>query len=109
MKTLISYKDEVNISGLSTEMRRALGLIAVGWTITFPEDHDGLTITSAQDGKHMEKSKHYQGDAIDVRVFDVGNDTANTKFVPLIRVILGKDFDVIFEQDHIHIEYDPKA
>ena len=64
-----------------------------------------MTITSARDGKHMLNSLHYKGCAIDIRCRDMKNPLMVSKG---LNDILGRDFDVIFEGDHIHIEYDKK-
>lgn len=66
------------------------------------------TITSGLDGKHMRGSKHYTGDAFDVRT----NNVPTEKLAPLKSLIaerLTSDFDVILESDHFHIEFDPKT
>lgn len=65
------------------------------------------TITSVNDGKHMNGSKHYVNKAIDLRVLDMPKDMWQPVRNDLSN-ILGPDFDVILEKDHIHIEYDPK-
>ena len=65
-----------------------------------------MTITSAADGKHMEGSKHYTGEAIDIRKFDMKNVKV---VVEEIKEYLGKDYDVIEEKTHIHIELDRKG
>jgi uncharacterized protein YcbK (DUF882 family) len=62
-----------------------------------------MTITSAKDGVHMPKSKHYRGEAIDIRTRDMKKPKLVRK---VIQIGLGKDYDVIFEGDHIHIEWD---
>ena len=62
-----------------------------------------MTITSARDGKHSQNSLHYIGNAIDIRSRDMNNSDRVCYF---IRMSLGKDFDIIKEKDHIHIEYD---
>lgn len=66
-----------------------------------------VTITSGNDGKHMKNSKHYTNEAIDIRTFDMelGRDVHTTL---RLKKRLGKDYDVILEKDHIHIEYDKK-
>ena len=61
-------------------------------------------ITSGRDGKHKEGSFHYKGQAFDLRTWHVIDQVA-----VLLRMYLGKDFDVIVESDHIHVEYDPKS
>lgn len=65
-----------------------------------------MTITSGNDGKHMRGSKHYTNEAIDIRI----NDMQNPKRVSdEIAFYLGKNYDVVLEPTHIHIEYDPKG
>ncbi len=64
-----------------------------------------MTITSAKDGLHMKGSLHYKGLAIDIRVFDMENPML---VLEAIKKALGVNYDVIFEIDHIHIEFDPK-
>lgn len=64
-----------------------------------------MTITSGNDGIHKKDSKHYENNAIDIRTRDMGN---RYKTFKEIQRDLGKNYDVILENDHIHIEYDPK-
>lgn len=64
-----------------------------------------MTITSGKDGNHMVGSKHYTGEAVDIRTSDMKKPIT----VHLaIKTALGKDYDVIYEIDHIHAEYDQK-
>jgi hypothetical protein len=65
--------------------------------------HD-CTITSTTLGKHMYKSKHYTGDAFDIRL----ETKNNALFYCSIKKMLGRNYDVILETTHIHVEYDPK-
>lgn len=58
-----------------------------------------LTVTAGTDGKHMEGSLHYKGLAADLR-FPLRDE---------IKAALGQGWDVVWELDHIHIEYDPKG
>ncbi len=64
-------------------------------------------VTSLEDSTHGVNSLHYSGNAADIR----------TRHVPVAQLpslhralkdALGKDYDVVLEKDHIHIEYDPK-
>lgn len=66
-----------------------------------------ITITSGTDGKHMEGSKHYTGDALDVRIFSFPSARDKNLFFERVALRLGKDYEVIMEGDHCHIEYDP--
>lgn len=68
-----------------------------------------LVITSADDSHHASTSLHYSGNAVDLRTRTLpnpridGQQIANT-----LDEKLGRDYDVIFEGDHIHIEYQPR-
>lgn len=65
-----------------------------------------LVITSANDGKHMKGSKHYSGEALDLRIWNLMGDEAAV--TAELQKELGPDYDVVLEKDHIHLEYDPK-
>jgi hypothetical protein len=67
----------------------------------------GIVITSILDGKHKPFSKHYEGNAFDIRIIQYLK-THITKLLEQLKKELGPDFDVVLESDHIHIEYDPK-
>ncbi len=64
-------------------------------------------ITSARDGRHRTGSKHYTGEALDLRTFYF-NQMEQRDIHREIQQALGSDFDVILEDDHIHVEFDPK-
>jgi len=91
----------VDISRLRPEIRKKLSNIA---SIMWACDSQELVITSTYEGNHSEGSLHYAHLAIDIR-----RDQATTYSFPEIKRSLGKDYDVILEPDHIHIEYDPKT
>lgn len=67
----------------------------------------GITVTSILDGKHKEGSKHYIGEAFDLRSFIYTKEQIAILIIEFKKA-LGKNYDVIFEIDHFHIEYDPK-
>jgi len=68
------------------------------------------TITSGLDGKHMAGSKHYSGEAVDLRSYHL-NDEQTKNILKDLKNSLGNDYDVVDEtktkSPHIHIEYDP--
>ncbi|WP_346856591.1 hypothetical protein [uncultured Draconibacterium sp.] len=64
-------------------------------------------VTSILDGKHSKESKHYDGNAFDLRTYIYTTEQIND-LIELLRNELGRDYDVVLEGDHIHIEYDPK-
>ncbi len=66
-----------------------------------------LMLTSITDGKHMEGSLHYKGLAFDCRVSNVPQ-RYRAQLPQLLRSALGPQYDVVDEQTHIHVEFDPK-
>lgn len=62
-----------------------------------------LTITSIFDGKHMNGSKHYVGQAFDCRTYDLTEKQLQSIFADL-KISLKPVYDVLLEKDHIHIE-----
>lgn len=85
-------------------------LIAV--VATAPALEGGTAVvTSARDGTHGATSRHYLGLAVDVRSQGAGRvgapiDESPATWVARLKQYLGRDYDVIEEVDHIHIEYD---
>lgn len=72
-------------------------------------DQMGYTcvITSGNDGVHQDNSKHYVGDALDFRVSIVPQEQ-HAQLCALIKKKVGSQFDVVYEGDHVHVEWDPK-
>jgi hypothetical protein len=115
-----SLKKGVELAEMDPLMLAAIDKLADLWNAMFPEDKDGLTITAGCEGEAGDKVHHYMslhypenspsgfGRAIDIRTWDVGMEHVKEKFLEAARILLGKDFDVVVESDHIHIELDPK-
>ena len=93
----------VDISRLRRPIRRALPHV----TYVYQEQCDEEpVITSTYEGDHGEDSLHYADLAIDVRntVYDAQRPVV---FHQLKGDLQKAGYDVVQEQDHIHIEYDP--
>lgn len=100
---MISLKsDNINPRGLTVEA--LLGIVITERVLaTFDSN---LVITSLNDGKHSKTSSHYSGNAWDVRTWYIkGKEEVVCKS---LSEALGQHYDVIFESDHIHIQYKPK-
>ncbi len=101
---LYEVKKGAEISELKDELKSKLWRVAMLCKL-----HNGInyvmTITSGNDGLHMKESKHYENNAIDIRTRDMNNRNRTFKE---IKRDLGVNYDVILEETHIHIEYDPK-
>jgi len=66
------------------------------------------TVTYSTNGEHTSPaSKHYTGEAVDLRTRDLTTNTQKVEFKEQLQDLLGSDYDVILEPDHIHLEYDP--
>ena len=93
-------KAGVDISRLERNTRRALGKVD-----RVLESHNQETIiTSTFDGNHGAGSLHYANQAFDLRLPEADRENIEA----MIFEELDGDFDILWEFDHIHIEYDPK-
>jgi hypothetical protein len=76
-----------------------------------------MVITSVNDGHHGESSKHYEGDAVDLRTWHMTPHWRDWVYREA-KKRLGPDYDVVIEStprdnndrwaEHMHIEHDPK-
>lgn len=99
---MLKLKNEnVRMHGLSFHICLALVKAMKVWKLNGMME---LLVTSARDGKHMDGSKHYTGEAVDLRSRNLPDAVSMRN---QLQHELGPDFDVILERDHIHIEYDP--
>lgn len=72
------------------------------------ERPDVVVITSAHDGTHAQGSRHYRGEAVDVRSHNFPNQTAKLAFLADVLQRLGPDFSGALEaegapNEHFHI------
>ena len=65
-------------------------------------------ITSATDGKHSATSLHYAGCAVDLRTRHIADQQEVEDIASQLRRALAPHFDVVLEEDHIHMEYQPR-
>ena len=70
--------------------------------INLPTD---VVITSGTDGVHMSGSKHYKGEALDLRLPPI---EWRGRFIARLGERLGPDYQIVVEDDHIHVEFDPQ-
>ena len=100
----MDLKPGVKIGGISPELVLAIVVVS---EIFRQNNASPFMVTSVTDGKHSEKSLHYRGLAIDVRTRHL-TDWKQREIVSMVKIALGLDFDVVLEDDHLHIEFDPK-
>lgn len=97
----LSLKPGVSILGISPEIVLA--------AIIVRDAFSGIdcVITSCTEGVHSMGSLHYIGHAFDLRLPN-GPPKQVEDTIAKLRLNLGSDFDVIQEETHIHIEFQPK-
>jgi hypothetical protein len=99
-------KPGVRVHGLKPEIVLALIPAHAIW-----REHGGqLVVTSGVDGTHKRASKHYSGQAVDLRIQGMPQAA---QAIAALKLALGDDYDVILEaagtpNEHCHLEYDPK-
>ena len=99
----MSIKKEVNLSGLQPE----LAVAHVEISKIYSSYGVDAVITSALDSEHKLGSLHYVGLALDYRIWNVPSLVLQELFLK-IKEALGSQFDVVLEDDHIHVEFQPK-
>jgi len=67
-----------------------------------------MVVTSITDGKHRANSLHYAGLAFDIRTWEMPTREMQETIAQRLRVALGDEWDVVIEETHIHIEFDPE-
>ena len=110
---MMKIKPGVGILGVKPEMM----FVLVAADSVFTELDADCIVTSCTEARHGRGSKHYGGYALDFRTRHLTKSVDEADGMPIragrranamIRDALGPDFDVVFETDHIHVEYDPK-
>mgnify|MGYP001253994282 FL=1 len=123
--TTLSPQDAMIKPG--ADLREITARMAFAFTVAFAIYRDfgfPCVVTSGGDGTHMRESKHYAGDAIDLRspsyyTHGDGDPVLGRKVGRALREALGPQFDVVVEgyeprpngqvpPRHIHVEFDPK-
>jgi len=95
--------DEVSLQNLVPQVVLALIIVNEVYN-SYGVD---LVITSANDSIHSRGSLHYSGNAVDLRTRTLREEDRPTVAEEIQRR-LNKDFDVVLESDHIHLEWQPK-
>lgn len=99
----MQFKDGVTLA-LRPQMAAALPIIeAVHKKLGIGE----AWITSGTDGQHRHDSLHYVGLAVDLRIRGLQMSRI-VELAEALKRALGKDFDVVIEATHIHVEFDPE-
>lgn len=99
-------KPGVDIRGIQPEI--VLGICIADSVYLRVVNHE-VTITSVRDGEHMIGSLHNTGYAADLRTNDVLEKQLEKLFIELKEALgaISSQFDLIFESNHLHLEFDP--
>ena len=102
-------KDDVKINGAHFDPVMVRIIDAARETAPMLENGT-VWVTSANDGEHMNESRHFQNRAFDIRIKNIigGVQHEARQWAERIQVELGDDYDVLLEKNHIHVEYDPE-
>jgi len=103
---VIRLKPGVRLLGLAPQLVLALHAAAGVYEVTGKAKE--MVVTSCSDGKHSPTSLHYVGHAVDLRTSNLPPERVQ-KVTNRLREVLGDEFDVVLEADHIHVEWQPKG
>jgi len=98
---MLLLKPGVRVAGLRPEILLAV----VAAERVCAEMGVDCVVTACVDGVHQAGSLHYCGLAVDLRSRDFRPGDAD-KAIARIKQCLGADYDVVLENDHIHVEFD---
>lgn len=106
----MKFKESVKVDGVTKEC--ILGMAAADRVISLMYNRE-MVVTSVADGIHRNGSKHYEGNAFDIRTWTNSvsgvqmTNGAKNLLRYCLEAALGDDWDVVTEATHIHCEYDP--
>lgn len=101
---MVRIKTGVKVNGIQSEM--ILGTIVA--SKVYEKYGYDFIITEVTGGKHGRGSLHYVGLAMDIRTRHISSEAEIGIIANEIRESLGKQYDVVVEKTHIHIEFQPK-
>lgn len=100
--TDVAIKPSVRLLGVQPQT-----VLGISFAIAVCQKHGvDFTLTSVSDPPHGRGSLHFKGYAFDMRTRDMTAEQRKVVWSDL-REALGREYDVILEGTHIHVEYDP--
>jgi hypothetical protein len=99
----MQIKKGVNLNGLKPEIAAIFPVLECVYQSYGAE----AVITSGVEGSHGDYSHHFKGLAVDVRTRNV-NVNFHKDLVNKLKFALSEQYQVVYENNHIHVEFDPK-
>ena len=99
----MKIKKGTNVNGLKPEIVLIFPVVES----VYKEYGAEAVLTSGVDSKHGDHSHHYKGLATDWRTRNVEKQF-HTSLTKRLRDSLSEQYQVVYERNHIHIEFDPK-
>jgi len=96
-------KEGVRLTGIKPELM--VGLMVAN--DVYNKHGYELVITSCLDGKHSVTSLHYAGMAADLRTRNLPS-AMHKEILEDIRMGLTTDYDILLEDTHYHLEWQPR-
>lgn len=111
-KAMLTVKEGADVRFLTATLWAALPRIEAIFEQDTPKEYQ-FVITSGTDGKHVDGSKHYTGNAVDIRTWyrAATGDQVWLSAATLAQIkadldrALGSKWYTLIEPDHIHIQY----
>lgn len=104
---MIQFKEGVKAYGKKGTVRRETWFAIEEAYKVYKQLGKELVVTSLCDGRHSKNSLHYFGNAVDLRTRHL-KDKEKAEVTVLLAKILGKDYDCVLEDTHLHVEFDPE-
>lgn len=101
MENMLKFKTGVNIDDVHQKTYSAMMICCIIYSFYNLD----CVVTSVKDGKHMAGSKHYIGKAFDLRIRQM-TVYYRAQIFKKLKIALGKNYTVLLEKDHFHIQYD---
>lgn len=101
----MNIKKGVQFKSVSPQVYYAIGIAE----IVYLDRGYRLVVTAGTDGQHKTGSLHYLGLAVDLRTRELSPTDLDYIYHKLNSILDPMGYDVLKEDTHIHIEYDPKT
>jgi hypothetical protein len=106
---MLTTKPTVRFRVITPALLRMKGVLLFA-SNTLPDlPAEGLVITSGSDSKHDPQSRHYHGEAVDLRSKTFRDGAARQSFMASLKALLGQQFyieleDAATKNEHFHIQ-----